>query len=235
MIKEKKKVLLVEDDQNFGSILRDFLEINNFDVTLASNGVEGGEKFNKGSFDICLLDVMMPYKDGFTLAKEIRKTDVGVPIIFLTAKSMKDDVVKGYNIGADDYLTKPFDSDVLLLKMKAMFQRMEQQVVNLDKANHLFTIGRFSFNAKLRELSLEDNPPIKLSPKEGALLQLLALHLNDLMPRELALKKIWKDDTYFTSRSMDVYIAKLRKHLKVDSNIEISNIHGEGFRMTVSA
>ena len=197
MIKEKKKVLLVEDDQNFGSILRDFLEINNFDVTLARNGVEGGEKFNKGSFDICLLDVMMPYKDGFTLAKEIRKTDVGVPIIFLTAKSMKDDVVKGYNIGADDYLTKPFDSDVLLLKMKAMFQRMEQQVVNLHKANHLFTIGRFSFNAKLRELSLEDNPPIKLSPKEGALLQLLALHLNDLMPRELALKKIWKDDTYF--------------------------------------
>jgi DNA-binding response OmpR family regulator len=235
MIREKKKVLLVEDDQNFGSILRDFLEINDYDVTLARNGVEGGEKFNKESFDICLLDVMMPYKDGFTLAKEIRKTDTGVPIIFLTAKSMKDDVVKGYNIGADDYLTKPFDSDVLLLKIKAMFQRMEQQVVNLDKANHLFTIGRFSFNAKLRELSFENNPPVKLSPKEGALLQLLALHLNDLMPRELALKKIWKDDTYFTSRSMDVYIAKLRKHLKVDSNIEISNIHGEGFRMTVSA
>ena len=235
MIREKKKVLLVEDDQNFGSILRDFLEINDYDVTLARNGVEGGEKFNKESFDICLLDVMMPYKDGFTLAKEIRKTDTEVPIIFLTAKSMKDDVVKGYNIGADDYLTKPFDSDVLLLKMKAMFQRMEQQVVNLDKANHLFTIGRFSFNAKLRELSFENNPPVKLSPKEGALLQLLALHQNDLMPRELALKKIWKDDTYFTSRSMDVYIAKLRKHLKVDSNIEISNIHGEGFRMTVSA
>jgi DNA-binding response OmpR family regulator len=235
MIREKKKVLLVEDDQNFGSILRDFLEINDYDVTLARNGVEGGEKFNKESFDICLLDVMMPYKDGFTLAKEIRKTDTGVPIIFLTAKSMKDDVVKGYNIGADDYLTKPFDSDVLLLKIKAMFQRMEQQVVNLDKANHLFTIGKFSFNAKLRELSFENNPPVKLSPKEGALLQLLALHQNDLMPRELALKKIWKDDTYFTSRSMDVYIAKLRKHLKVDTNIEICNIHGEGFRMTVSA
>jgi len=235
MIREKKKVLLVEDDQNFGSILRDFLEINDFDVTLARNGVEGGEIFNKGSFDICLLDVMMPYKDGFTLAKEIRKTDAGVPIIFLTAKSMKDDVVKGYNIGADDYLTKPFDSDVLLLKMKAMFQRLGQQVVNFDKANHLFTIGRFSFNAKLRELSFEKNPPVKLSPKEGALLHLLALHLNDLMPRELALKKIWKDDTYFTSRSMDVYIAKLRKHLKVDANIEISNIHGEGFRMMVSA
>lgn len=226
---------MVEDDQNFGSILRDFLEINDFDVTLARNGVEGGEIFNKGSFDICLLDVMMPYKDGFTLAKEIRKTDAGVPIIFLTAKSMKDDVVKGYNIGAGDYLTKPFDSGVLLLKMKAMFQRLGQQVVNFDKANHLFTIGRFSFNAKLRELSFEKNPPVKLSPKEGALLHLLALHLNDLMPRELALKKIWKDDTYFTSRSMDVYIAKLRKHLKVDTNIEISNIHGEGFRMMVSA
>ena len=235
MIREKKKVLLVEDDQNFGSILRDFLEINDYEVTLARNGVEGGEKFNRVSFDICLLDIMMPYKDGFSLAKEIRNKDDGVPIIFLTAKSMKDDVVKGYNIGADDYLTKPFDSDVLLLKMKSMFQRMDKQVVNLDKANHLFNIGRFSFNAKLRELSFENNPPVKLSPKEGALLQLLALHLNDLMPRELALKKIWKDDTYFTSRSMDVYIAKLRKHLKVDSNIEISNIHGEGFRMTVSA
>ena len=235
MIREKKKVLLVEDDQNFGSILRDFLEINDYEVTLARNGIEGGEKFNRVSFDICLLDVMMPYKDGFSLAKEIRNKDDGVPIIFLTAKSMKEDVVKGYNIGADDYLTKPFDSDVLLLKIKAMFQRMEQQVVNLDKANHLFTIGKFSFNAKLRELSFENNPPVKLSPKEGALLQLLALHQNDLMPRELALKKIWKDDTYFTSRSMDVYIAKLRKHLKVDTNIEICNIHGEGFRMTVSA
>ena len=235
MIREKKKVLLVEDDQNFGSILRDFLEINDYEVTLARNGVEGGEKFNRVSFDICLLDVMMPYKDGFSLAKEIRNKDDGVPIIFLTAKSMKDDIVKGYNIGADDYLTKPFDSDVLLLKMKSMFQRMDKQVVNLDKANHLFNIGRFSFNAKLRELSLDNNPPVKLSPKEGALLQLLALNLNDLTPRELALKKIWKDDNYFTSRSMDVYIAKLRKHLKADSNIEINNIHGEGFTMTVSA
>jgi DNA-binding response OmpR family regulator len=235
MITEKKKVLLVEDDLNFGSILRDFLEINNYEVVLARNGVEASEKFSKGVFDICLLDVMMPYKDGFTLAKEIRRTDIAIPIIFLTAKSMKEDVIKGYNIGADDYLTKPFDSDVLLLKMTAMFQRMAHQVVNLDKAEYLFDIGRFSFNAKLRELSFEKNAPVKLSPKEGALLQLLALHLNDLMPRELALKKIWKDDTYFTSRSMDVYIAKLRKHLKVDPNIEISNIHGEGFRMTVSA
>lgn len=233
MISAKKKVLLVEDDQNFGSILRDFLEINDYEVVLARNGVEGAEKFNKDSFDICLLDVMMPYKDGFTLAKEIRKADASVPIIFLTAKSMKDDVIKGYQLGADDYLTKPFDSDVLLLKMKAMFYRMEQNIINLDTAKHLFTIGKFTFNAKLRELSVDQNPPIKLSPKEGALLHLLALHLNDLMPREMALKKIWKDDTYFTSRSMDVYIAKLRKHLKADSSIEINNIHGEGFRMIV--
>ena len=177
---------------------------------------------------------MMPYKDGFTLAKEIRRTNSAVPIIFLTAKSMKEDVIKGYNLGADDYLTKPFDSDVLLLKMKAMFYRMEQNVINLDKATHLFSIGEFNFNAKLRELSHGEAPPVKLSPKEGALLHLLALHQNDLMPRELALKKIWKDDTYFTSRSMDVYIAKLRKHLKADSSIEISNIHGEGFRMSVA-
>ncbi len=233
MIALKKKVLLVEDDQNFGAILRDYLELNDFEVVLARNGVEGGEKFNKEEFAICLLDVMMPYKDGFTLAKEIRKVNSAVPIIFLTAKSMKEDVVKGYNLGADDYLTKPFDSDVLLLKMRAMFQRMEQNVVNLDKAKHLFTIGKFDFNAKLRELSYDAGPPVKLSPKEGALLQLLALHQNDLMPRELALKKIWKEDTYFTSRSMDVYIAKLRKHLKADPIIQISNIHGKGFRMTV--
>ncbi|MGB1079865.1 MAG: response regulator transcription factor [Flavobacteriaceae bacterium] len=233
MIAAKKKVLLVEDDQNFGAILRDYLELHDYEVVLARNGVEGGENFNKEEFAICLLDVMMPYKDGFTLAKEIRKVNSAVPIIFLTAKSMKEDVVKGYNLGADDYLTKPFDSDVLLLKMKAMFQRMEQNVVNLDKAKHLFTIGKFDFNAKLRELSYDLGSPIKLSPKEGALLHLLALHQNDLMPRELALKKIWKDDTYFTSRSMDVYIAKLRKHLKADPKIEISNIHGEGFRMMV--
>lgn len=233
MISAKKKVLLVEDDQNFGMILRDYLEINDYEVVLARNGVEGLEKFNKDTFNICLLDVMMPYKDGFTLAKEIRKTDTAVPIIFLTAKSMKEDVVKGYHLGADDYLTKPFDSDVLLLKMKAMFYRMEQNVVNLGTAKHLFSLGNFTFNAKLRELSFDHNAPVKLSPKEGALLHLLALHQNDLMPRELALKKIWKDDTYFTSRSMDVYIAKLRKHLKADSSIEINNIHGEGFRMTV--
>jgi len=233
MIAAKKRVLLVEDDQNFGAILRDYLELHDYDVVLARNGVEGSEKFNKGEFDICLLDVMMPYKDGFTLAKEIRKTNSTVPIIFLTAKSMKDDVVKGYNLGADDYLTKPFDSDVLLLKMKAMFYRMEQNVINLDKAKHLFSIGKFNFNAKLRELSYDGTgAAVKLSPKEGALLHLLALHQNDLMPRELALKKIWKDDSYFTSRSMDVYIAKLRKHLKADPSIEISNIHGEGFRMT---
>ena len=235
MIAEKKRVLLVEDDQNFGTILRDFLELHDYDVVLARNGVEGNEKFNKNEFSICLLDVMMPYKDGFTLAKEIRKTGSTVTIIFLTAKSMKDDVVKGYNLGADDYLTKPFDSDVLLLKMKAMFQRMEQNAVNLDKAKHLFTIGKFEFNAKLRQLSFDASPPVKLSPKEGSLLQLLALYQNDLMPRELALKKIWKDDTYFTSRSMDVYIAKLRKHLKADPSIVISNIHGEGFRMSVSS
>ena len=234
MIATKKKVLLVEDDQNFGAILRDYLELHDYEVVLARNGVEGGEKFNKEEFAICLLDVMMPYKDGFTLAKEIRRTNSAVPIIFLTAKSMKKDVLKGYNLGADDYLTKPFDSDVLLLKMKAMFYRMEQNVINLDKATHLFSIGEFNFNAKLRELSHGEAPPVKLSPKEGALLHLLALHQNDLMPRELALKKIWKDDTYFTSRSMDVYIAKLRKHLKADSSIEISNIHGEGFRMSVA-
>ena len=233
MIKTKKKILIVEDDQNFGTILRDFLEINGFEVLLTRNGIEGLNAFKKNQFDLCLLDVMMPYKDGFTLAKEIRNSSLSVPIIFLTAKSMKEDVLRGFKIGADDYLTKPFDSDVLLSKIKAIFKRIEQNYNIRKSVKYTFKIGRYFFNAKLRELSYEKNKIIKLSPKEGDLLHLLLLYKNDLMPRELALKKIWNNSTYFTSRSMDVYIAKLRKHLKLDNRINISNVHGEGFIMTV--
>ena len=229
----KKRILLVEDDPNFGIILRDFLKMNEYDVILAKNGMEGFEKFKKFEFNLCILDVMMPYKDGFTLAKEIRNSSLSVPIIFLTAKSMKDDVLRGFKIGADDYLTKPFDSDVLLSKIKAIFKRIEQNYDIRKSVKYTFKIGRYFFNAKLRELSYEKNEIIKLSPKEGDLLHLLILYKNDLMPRELALKKIWNNSTYFTSRSMDVYIAKLRKHLKLDNRINISNVHGEGFIMSV--
>jgi DNA-binding response OmpR family regulator len=232
MENENKKILLVEDDPNFGSILKDYLILNDFDVTLAKNGMEGFEKFKNDTFDLCILDVMMPYKDGYTLAKEIREKNKEVPIIFLTAKSMKDDVLKGYKVGADDYLNKPFDSEVLLMKIKAIIQRKSTEV-KADATKFEFIIGNFHLNSKLRFLTYKDTEPIKLSPKENELLKMLAVYENDLMPRELALTKIWRDDNYFTSRSMDVYIAKLRKYLKMDDEVDILNIHGEGFRLVV--
>ena len=174
---------------------------------------------------------MMPYKDGFTLAKEIREKNNKVPIIFLTAKTLKEDVLRGFKVGGDDYLSKPFDSEVLLAKIKAILNR--QNLIEIPESEEFeFTIGKFKFNSKLRFISLDDQI-IKLSPKENQLLRLLVIHLNDLMPRQIALNKIWRDDNYFTSRSMDVYIAKLRKYLSKDSNIEIINIHGEGFRLLV--
>ena len=227
-----KRILLVEDDPNFGTVLKEYLTINNYEVVLAKNGMEGFEKFKKADFHLCILDVMMPYKDGFTLAQEIREKDKEVPIIFLTAKSLKEDVLKGYKVGADDYLNKPFDSEVLLLKIKAIIQRKTVESI-ADSKQFEFEIGSFKLNSKLRFL-IQGETQIKLSPKENELLRLLALHINDLMPREIALTKIWRDDNYFTSRSMDVYIAKLRKYLKLDPKVEILNIHGEGFRLVVN-
>ena len=226
----QKRILLVEDDPNFGTVLKDYLTMNDYEVTHAKNGMEGFEKFKRGDFDLCILDVMMPYKDGFTLAKEIREKNEDIPIVFLTAKAMKEDVLKGYKVGADDYLNKPFDSEVLLMKIKAIMQRKATDSL-ADSKQFEFKIGDFDLNSKLRFLTYKDQEPIKLSPKENELLRLLALHENDLMPRELALTKIWRDDNYFTSRSMDVYIAKLRKHLKADTNIEIINVHGKGFKL----
>ena len=230
---DNKKILVVEDDPNFGSILKDYLTLNEYDIVLAKNGIEGYEKFKKENFDLCILDVMMPYKDGFTLAKEIREKSDSVPILFLTAKNLKEDVLKGFKLGGDDYITKPFDSDVLLAKIKVFLNR-NQKPVSTESTEFLFTIGQFAFNSKLRTLSFSGGEPIKLSPKESQLLRLLALHINDLLPRDVALNKIWRDDNYFTSRSMDVYIAKLRKYLKEDTQVEILNIHGEGFRLVTS-
>lgn len=225
-----KKILLVEDDPNFGTILKDYLALNDYNVTLAKDGIDGLIMFKNGEYDLCILDVMMPRKDGFSLAQDIRVTNKEIPIIFLTAKTLKEDVLKGYQVGADDYLNKPFDSEVLLHKIKAILQRKDNEKSS-DSDEFEFKIGRFDFNSKLRHLSLNGDKTQKLSPKESKLLRLLAVHKNDLMPRELALTKIWRDDNYFTSRSMDVYIAKLRKYLKGDQNVEIINIHGEGFRL----
>ena len=228
----KKKILLVEDDHNFGLILRDYLTLHSYEITLAKNGIEGLEKFKKHTYDLCILDVMMPFKDGFSLATDIRSINEEIPIIFLTAKSLKEDVIKGFKIGADDYLIKPFDSEILLFKIKSIFRRkMNVNKESADKIDYVFSSYRY--NSKFRELQYKSDSPITLSPKEGKLLTLLLDNINDLTTREEALIKIWNDDNYFTSRSMDVYVTKIRKYLSKDSKIKIENIHGKGFKFSV--
>ena len=221
------KILLVEDDPNFGMVLKDYLELHDYTVNLAQDGVIGLNEFKKSDYDICILDVMMPRKDGFTLAKEIKQIDKNQNLIFLTAKSLKEDVLQGYKVGADDFLNKPFDSEVLLYKIKAILGRNKEDEAEEPKE---LKIGVFNFNHRLRILD-NNGEEQKLSPKESELLKLLIRHKNDLLPRSTALLKIWKDDSYFAGRSMDVYVAKLRKYLKEDSNLEIQNIHSEGFRL----
>ena len=228
--KKKYKILLCEDDSNLGLVLKNFLELNDYEVTLERDGRLGLGAFQREKFDLCLLDVMMPNVDGFTLAEEIRDIDPDVPLFFLSAKTLKEDILQGYRLGADDYITKPFDSDVLMHKIKAIIKRNEEDHKVTD--NLEFELGAYHFNPKLRELKVKDATQV-LSPKENELLKMLAEHKNDLLTREKALKKIWGSDTYFNGRSMDVYIAKLRKYLKEDSNIEIVNIHGNGFRLVV--
>ena len=227
----KRKILLVEDEKNFGMVMRDYLSMNGYEVTLCENGELGLDVFKKETFDLCIVDVMMPKKDGFTLAAELKTLNKNIPFVFLTARGMREDMIKGYKLGADDYLTKPFDSEVLLLKLKAILNRNSS-----DNSNEfLHEIGKFSFNAKLRTLKSEKNKEEKLSPKEAALLNLLCHHKNDVLPREKALKQIWNDDSYFTGRSMDVYIVKLRKYLASDSNVEINNLHGNGYSLLIKA
>ena len=228
--KKKYKILLCEDDSNLGLVLKNFLELNDYEVTLERDGRLGLGAFQREKFDLCLLDVMMPNVDGFTLAEEIRDIDPDVPLFFLSAKTLKEDILQGYRLGADDYITKPFDSDVLMHKIKAIIKRNEEDHKVTD--NLEFDLGAYHFNPKLRELKIKDGTQV-LSPKENELLKMLAEHKNDLLTREKALKKIWGSDTYFNGRSMDVYIAKLRKYLKEDSTIEIVNIHGNGFRLVV--
>ena len=225
---KKSKILLCEDDTNLGKVLKDYLELNDYDVILERDGRLGLAAFQREKFDICLLDVMMPNMDGFKLAEEIRDVDLDIPLFFLSAKTMKDDIIQGYKLGADDYITKPFDSEVLLMKIKAMLKRNEED--NRINDNIEFDLGKYHFNPKLRQLINNDSHQT-LSPKEIELLKMLSEHKNDLLPRERALKKIWGSDTYFNGRSMDVYIAKLRKYLKDDTDIEIVNIHGNGFRL----
>ena len=225
---KKYKILLCEDDTNLGMVLKNYLELTDYDVTLERDGRLGLAAFQREKFDICLLDVMMPNMDGFTVAEAIRDVDPDMPLFFLSAKTMKEDIIQGYKLGADDYITKPFDSEVLLLKIKAILKRSEEE--NKINDNIEFDLGNYHFNPRLRELKVGTTVHV-LSPKENELLKMLAEHKNDLLQRDKALKKIWGSDTYFNGRSMDVYIAKLRKILKEDPSMEIINIHGNGFRL----
>lgn len=227
----KVKVLLAEDDLSLGFVIKDSLQDVGYEVTHCPDGEVAWQQYQKKEFDICLLDINMPVRDGFSLAKKIRQQSDVVPIIFLTAKSLQEDKIKGFQSGADDYITKPFDSEVLLHKIKAILKRNEE--LHREEVNAEFDLGRYHFNPRLRELTI-DGKTQTLSPKENELLKMLSEYKNDLLSREIALKKIWGSDTYFNGRSMDVYIAKLRKYLKEDTALEIVNIHGNGFRLVVT-
>lgn len=226
---DKVKVLLVEDDPNLGTILQEYLNAKGYDCQLETDGDKGLKAFLNGTFDLCALDVMMPIKDGFTLAKEIRNTDKNIPIIFLSARSLKEDKIEGFQSGADDYLTKPFSMEELLLRIKAILRRTgSASNTSVDQRN--FTVGQLSFDYDRRILSGTEGDQ-KLTSKEADLLKLLCENSNDVLERSVALNKIWKDDSYFNARSMDVYITKLRKYLKADPKLEIVNMHGRGFKL----
>jgi DNA-binding response OmpR family regulator len=228
----KTKILLVEDDPSLGPLLQEYLEAKGFETKLAEDGKKGADLFFKGSYDLLLLDVMMPVKDGFTLAKEIRVSDKNIPIIFLTAKSMKEDTIEGFGAGADDYITKPFSMEELLARVTAVLRRTNKARAS-ETSEVNFKVGNYQFNSD-KQILQHNGIEQKLTTKESQLLRLLCVHQNDVLDRTFALKSIWQDDNYFNGRSMDVYIAKLRKYLKDDSKVEIINIHGKGFKLLIN-
>lgn len=224
----KTRILLAEDDHNLGSLLQEYLIAKGYDVTLAKDGNQGLDIFLSQEFDFCILDVMMPKKDGFSLAKEIRTKNPEIPILFLTAKSMQEDTIKGFEVGADDYMTKPFSMEELLLRIKAILKRTKKGDINPE--SEVFKVGNFEFNSLQHELKAGEEK-YKLTTKESDLLKLFCQNQNKTVSRSYALKLIWGDDSYFNARSMDVYITKLRKYLKSDASIQIMNLHGEGFKL----
>ncbi|MFZ4786088.1 MAG: response regulator transcription factor [Flavobacteriales bacterium] len=223
------KILLVEDDTNLGFVVQDTLKMEGFKVHLCKDGKEGLLQFNKENYDLCLLDVMMPKKDGFSLAEDIRKTNAEIPIVFLTAKGMSEDKIKGFKLGADDYITKPFSSEELILRIKAILKR-NPTLKDEPKEKNRFDIGAFVFDFPNYELRIGEIKK-KLTKKEAELLKLLAEHQDQVLERELIANMVWGDDSYFVGRSMDVFITKLRKYLSDDPNLAIVNVHGVGFRL----
>lgn len=226
---EKLKILLCEDDENLGLLLREYLQAKGYDVTLMPDGETGYQAFIDDKFDICIFDVMMPIKDGFSLAQDIRKINGMVPIVFLTAKSLKEDVLEGFKIGADDYITKPFSMEELIFRLEAITRRVNGKRA---KNNNEYHLGSMVFDTQKQTLTTP-NRQLKLTTKESELLSLLVVNANNILERNYALKTIWVEDNYFNARSMDVYITKLRKLLKDDPDVEIINIHGKGYKLII--
>lgn len=226
---ENIKIMLCEDDENLGMLLREYLQAKGFSAELFPDGEAGYRAFMKQKYDICILDVMMPKKDGFTLAQEIRQANADVPIIFLTAKQLKEDILEGFKIGADDYITKPFSMEELVFRVEAILRRVRGKK---NKESSVYKVGEFIFDTQ-KQLLVIGEKQTKLTTKENELLALLCSHANEILQRDFALKTIWIDDNYFNARSMDVYITKLRKHLKDDPQIEIINIHGKGYKLII--
>jgi two-component system, OmpR family, response regulator len=232
MDKSLIKVLLAEDDRNLGSILKNYLDAKGFSTSLCVNGQEAVDLFHKKEFDFCVLDIMMPVKDGFMAAREIRVTDRKIPILFLTARSMQEDKLRGFEIGADDYITKPFSMEELLLRMQAILRRTEDPAKTAAEVN-VFKIGHYTFDFNRQTLTLRGKEQ-KLTSKEAGLLRMLCTNANEVLDRSIALNKIWQDDSYFNARSMDVYIVKLRKYLREDPSVELINVHGIGFKLVMN-
>jgi DNA-binding response OmpR family regulator len=233
MDKYKTKILLVEDDPNLSMVLQDFLEMLGYEVVLCADGDDGIKAYRKQQFDMCILDIMMPKKDGFTVAAEIRQSNTAIPIIFLTAKSLKEDRIRGFQTGCDDYITKPFSTEELSLRIKAILKRcMVKSLTSNEGEDGFFKFGKFTFDYQ-NMILISENERLTLTRKEAELLKVLCLHKNKVLTREVALKTVWGDDDYFIGRSMDVFITKLRKYLKDDPSVNIINIHGTGFKFLV--
>ncbi len=229
-MEQKVKLLLAEDDENLGLLLKEYLVAKGFDATLFPDGEAAFKGFMKDHFDICILDIMMPKKDGFTLARDIRMVNSEIPVIFLTAKNLKDDVIEGFKLGADDYITKPFSMEELIFRIEAILRRTSQDSQNLTQ--QIYKLGRYTFDTRKQTLTNGEDA-VKLTTKESDLLKLLCQNANKVLERNFALKSIWIDDNYFNARSMDVYITKLRKHLKDEPTVEIINVHGKGYKLIV--
>lgn len=227
-MEQKTKLLLAEDDENLGLLLKEYLVAKGYDADLYPDGDAAYKGFMREHYDICILDIMMPKKDGFTLAKDVRIVNPDIPIIFLTAKNLKEDVLEGFKLGGDDYITKPFSMEELIMRIEAILRRTAQD--SGAGAQQVFTVGKFTFDTRKQILSEGDNA-VKLTTKESDLLKLLCQNANKVLERNYALKSIWIDDNYFNARSMDVYITKLRKHLKSDPKVEIINVHGKGYKL----